>query len=79
MDTSAAEMRFSDALSELESIVKELEGGQLDLEDGIARYERGVELLKVCREKLEDAQQRVTTLMGELGPEALSGEEEPVE
>ena len=69
MGQSNDELRFSDALSELEAIVRELEGGQLDLEDGIAKYERGAELLKICREKLEDAQQRVTTLMGELESE----------
>ncbi len=66
---TGGEMRFSIALTELETIVRELEGGQLDLEDSIARYERGVELLKTCRAKLEDAQQRITTLIGELEPE----------
>ena len=59
-------MRFSSALEELESIVRELESGQLDLEDGIRRYERGVALLKLCRAKLENAQQKITTLMGDL-------------
>jgi exodeoxyribonuclease VII small subunit len=75
-DATAQEVRFSDALSELESIVRELESGQLDLEDSIARYERGVGLLAACRAKLEDAQQRVTTLMGELGPEACDDDDE---
>ena len=64
------EIRFSDALAELESIVRDLEDGRLDLEDSIARYERGVTLLETCRRKLEDAQQRVTVLMGELEEDA---------
>ena len=61
-----ADLLFSEALSELESIVSALEGGQLDLEESLARYERGVALLRACQAKLVDAEQRVTTLMGEM-------------
>lgn len=60
------EMKFGEALAELEGIVASLEGGQLDLEDSLARYERGVALLRACQAKLADAQQKVTMLMGEL-------------
>jgi exodeoxyribonuclease VII small subunit len=60
------EMRFSDALAELEAIVSALESGQLELEDSIARYERGVALLRACQAQLAEAEQRVTMLMGEL-------------
>ena len=60
------EMRFSDSLTELESIVSALESGQLDLEDSLARYERGVALLRACQARLAEAEQRVTMLMGEL-------------
>jgi exodeoxyribonuclease VII small subunit len=59
-------MRFSDALAELEAIVSALESGQLELEDSIARYERGVALLRACQAQLAEAEQRVTMLMGEL-------------
>jgi exodeoxyribonuclease VII small subunit len=61
-----ADLRFSEALSELESIVSALESGQLDLEESLARYERGVALLRACQAKLADAEQRVTALMGEM-------------
>lgn len=60
------EISFGDALAELEQIVRELEGGQLELEDSLARYERGVSLLRACKAKLGEAQQRVTALIGEL-------------
>jgi exodeoxyribonuclease VII small subunit len=63
-------MRFSDALAELEAIVSALESGQLELEESIARYERGVALLRACQSKLAEAEQRVTMLMGELDPAA---------
>jgi exodeoxyribonuclease VII small subunit len=59
-------MRFSDALTELETIVSALESGELDLEDSLARYERGVALLRACQSRLAEAEQRVTMLMGEL-------------
>lgn len=59
-------LRFSEALAELEAIVAALEGGQLDLEDSLARYERGVALLRACQAKLGEAEQRVAMLMGEL-------------
>jgi exodeoxyribonuclease VII small subunit len=69
----AAQLRFSEALAELETIVAALEGGQLDLEDSLARYERGVALLRACQAKLGEAEQKVTMLMGEIQP--VDGEE----
>jgi exodeoxyribonuclease VII small subunit len=64
----AEALKFGEALEELEAIVAALEGGALDLEESLARYERGVELLHACQAKLADAQQKVTMLMGELEP-----------
>ncbi len=47
-----------------------LESGELDLEESLTRYERGVALLKQLQGRLTDAQQRVTVLLGELESEA---------
>lgn len=63
------EMAFGEALAELESIVAALEGGQLELEESMRRYERGVSLLRALQHKLANAQQRVTMLLGELESE----------
>jgi len=68
--TPPEEIRFSDALAELETIVAALESGQLDLEDSLERYERGVTLLRACQTRLAEAEQRVTMLMGELEEDA---------
>ncbi len=68
-NVAAAELAFGEALAELEAIVKALESGQLGLEDSLERYERGVALLRACQAKLDDAQQRVTMLVGELEDE----------
>jgi exodeoxyribonuclease VII small subunit len=75
--TVADDLKFGEALEELEAIVVALEGGALDLEESLARYERGVELLHACQAKLADAQQKVTMLMGEL--ESSGGAEEAEE
>lgn len=72
------EMTFGAALAELEQIVRALEEGQIELEDGLARYERGVALLRACQDKLAHAKQRVTMLIGELESDAQASVEEEV-
>lgn len=65
-----SELSFGEALTELDGIVAQLESGQLELEDSIERYQRGVDLLKSLQTKLAGAQQKVTMLIGELEEEA---------
>jgi exodeoxyribonuclease VII small subunit len=60
------DMSFGAALEELERIVRGLESGQLELEESLESYERGVALLRACQAKLSSAEQRVTMLIGEL-------------
>lgn len=67
--TPPEQLAFGEALAELETIVTALESGQLELEDSMSRYERGVALLRALQGKLGDAQQRVTMLLGELEAE----------
>lgn len=55
---------FEQALAELESILRELEDGTTSLEDALARYERGVGLLRQCYSQLREAEQRVKLLAG---------------
>lgn len=52
-------MSFEDALSELEKIVAELEGGRAPLQDSIAIYERGEALKKHCETLLKAAEARI--------------------
>jgi exodeoxyribonuclease VII small subunit len=56
--------KFEDALVELERIVRELEDGQIGLEESLARYEQGVGLLRRCYQQLQQAEQRIMTLTG---------------
>lgn len=53
---------FEQAVSELQSVVEKLEAGKVALEDSLALYERGVELVKICNERLDVAEQRVSAV-----------------
>jgi exodeoxyribonuclease VII small subunit len=53
---------FESALAELEKIVAGMEAGQMPLEQSLAAYKRGAELLKYCQAALQDAQQQVKIL-----------------
>jgi exodeoxyribonuclease VII small subunit len=55
---------FKEAIEELEKITDELESGEL--EQSLAKFERGVELIKYCQEKLDSAQTRVEALVDSL-------------
>lgn len=57
-----SEMRFDQALNELEERVRKLEAGDLPLEDALSLYEQGVELARTCHEQLEEAEKRVAVL-----------------
>ena len=55
---------FEAALTELQRIVADLENGSVGLEESLARFERGVSLLKTCYATLEQAEQRIELLVG---------------
>ncbi|MEK6236553.1 MAG: exodeoxyribonuclease VII small subunit [Planctomycetales bacterium] len=55
---------FESAVSRLERIVDQLEGGDVDLGDALEQFEEGCGLLKQCREFLETAERRVDLLTG---------------
>ncbi|ERL12201.1 exodeoxyribonuclease VII small subunit [Olegusella massiliensis] len=62
-DKKIEELSFKEASVELEQIVRALEAGDLELEDALARYSRGVELLADLRKRLAHAEQRVEVLL----------------
>ncbi|HUW39276.1 MAG TPA: exodeoxyribonuclease VII small subunit [Rhodocyclaceae bacterium] len=60
--TSPPPVSFEAALTELETIVREMEAGQLPLEQSLAAFERGTALLKHCQEALGAAEQKLQML-----------------
>jgi exodeoxyribonuclease VII small subunit len=68
-----AEMSYEDALAELERMVASMEGGQLPLDRLIQTYQRGAELLQICRSRLDTVEVQVKVLEeGRLKPWAAS-------
>lgn len=67
--TASSPESFESAIGELERLVQEMETGSIPLEQALANYQKGMNLLKYCRTTLEDAEQRVRVLeAGELVP-----------
>lgn len=64
-------LSFDAALNELASVVKSLEQGDLPLEESLKQFERGIQLARVSKQKLEQAEQQVQILMKENGEEKL--------
>ena len=62
---SAEPLTFERALEELERLVARMEDGKLPLEESLAAYQRGAELIKFCESKLSAAQARIAILDGE--------------
>ena len=58
-------MSFSDDMERLQAIIDKFEVHDLSMEDSLALFEEGVGLIKGCREYLDSAKRRVTTLVGE--------------
>lgn len=60
---NTSELNFESAMRELETIVRRLEEGKVDLEDAISLYERGDMLRSFCDTKLKEAQMRVEKIV----------------
>ena len=58
-----AEKKFEAALSRLEEIVKELETGDLPLEQSLKLFEEGIKLSRICNKRLEEAERKVEILL----------------
>ncbi len=74
-----AEMKFEDALKKLEKIVNELENGDLTLDEALKKYQEGIELSRVCSQRLENAKKKIELLSknkkGEFELKALDEDE----
>ena len=55
--------KFEVALEELESVVEQLESGELSLEDSLTAFEKGVGLIKYCNQKLNEVESKVEFLL----------------
>ena len=57
-----AEVKFEEALKRLEKIVDELERGELSLDEALKKYQEGIELSRMCNQRLESAKKKIELL-----------------
>lgn len=60
-------LSFEEAITKLESIVKKLESGQVTLDEAMNEYSEGMQLAKICGDKLNSAQEKVNKILTENG------------
>lgn len=74
----AEERTFEECLEALEGVVERIESGELNLEDSLATFEKGVRLVQTCNRKLGEVERRVEVLTrdseGRARLEELAGE-----
>ncbi len=56
------EIKFEDALKKLERIVEDLEKGELSLDEALKKYSEGIELSRICNQRLENAKKKIDVL-----------------
>jgi exodeoxyribonuclease VII small subunit len=64
-DAPTEALGFEEALGQLEGAVTQLEDGDLELEEALAVFEKGVGLTRNCAERLEESERRIEVLVAE--------------
>jgi len=75
-----AQKTFEQSMKQLERIVQELEDGDLPLEKAIKKFEEGIKLTKLCSEKLDKTEKKISILLknseGQMAEKPLVAEDE---
>jgi len=75
-----AQKTFEQSMKNLERIVQELEAGDLPLEKAIKKFEEGIKLTKLCSEKLDKTEKKISILLknseGQMAEKPLVAEDE---
>lgn len=75
MADKSKDMTYEQAVAELEEIIRKLESGEASLDDSIALYSRGMELSKLCKDKLDSIEKKISILGQDGKSESAFGEE----
>lgn len=73
------EMKFEDALQKLETIVSDMESGELTLENSLKKYEEGMKLSRFCTKKLKEAEKKIEILLKDKDGKVKAREFDPSE
>ncbi len=60
-------MKFEEKIKELETIINELESGEINIEDSIEKYTKAMKLVKECDEQLKQIEENVNKIVKENG------------
>tara|TARA_B100000579_G_C22003195_1_gene476194 strand:- start:93 stop:341 length:249 start_codon:yes stop_codon:yes gene_type:complete len=63
-ESEFSKLSFEEALEKLEEIVRDLESGNVSLDDSVRYYEEGSKLMKFCEKKLTEARMKVEKVSG---------------
>jgi exodeoxyribonuclease VII small subunit len=66
MGSTEKTVNFEKSLKDLEQIVRELESGEVNLDESLKKFEQGIELYKKCRSTLETAEKKIKILSDSL-------------
>ena len=61
------ELSFEESLEKLEEIVNKLENGDVPLDDAIEEFKKAMDLVKVCNDKLNDAEESIAKIVKDNG------------
>ncbi|HMW02970.1 MAG TPA: exodeoxyribonuclease VII small subunit [Acidobacteriota bacterium] len=64
-------LEFEQSLAELEQVVRQMEAGDLPLDEALALFERGIGLARLCRQRLDGAERRIDILLKGPGAEPV--------
>jgi exodeoxyribonuclease VII small subunit len=70
-------LTFEQAIGQLKDIVGRIEQGEIPLQDSLEQYEKGMALIKHCRDILQKAEKRLEKISKEEPPEPEKGAEDP--
>ena len=62
--TKKQAINFEDSLRDLENLVRQMEQGDLSLEESLKAFEAGIKLTRECNSKLDEAEQKISLLVG---------------
>ncbi|MGM0558004.1 MAG: exodeoxyribonuclease VII small subunit [Myxococcota bacterium] len=64
--TEHEDVKYSEAVNELEGLLEEIDSEDVDLDDLAVKVERASELIRVCRDKIENTEMQVRTIIEDL-------------
>lgn len=79
MDNELKELTFEQAMKQLETVVGKLEEGDVPLEEAIKMFQEGMQLSKLCHDKLQKVERQMTEVLtedGEIKPFSEEGQGE---